>query len=65
MLKKFENNDELSKNLAKLIVTKIKRKGNISLGCPSGRSLKRTYKYIRIFSYKMNNDLSEVISTVP
>ena len=60
MLKVYKNNEELSKNLAKYIVTKIKKKENITLGCPGGRSLKKTYKYIGILSYKMNVDLSKV-----
>ena len=60
MLKVYKNNDELSKSLAKHIVTKIKKKENIALGCPGGRSLKKTYKYIGILSYKMNVDLSKV-----
>ena len=60
MLKVYKNSDELSKSLAKHIVTKIKKKENITLGCPGGRSLKKTYKYIGILSYKMNVDLSNV-----
>ena len=60
MLKVYKNNEELSKSLAKYIVTKIKKKENITLGCPGGRSLKKTYKYIGILSYKMNLDLSKV-----
>ena len=60
MLKVYKNNEELSKSLAKYIVTKIKKKENITLGCPGGRSLKKTYKYIGILSYKMNVDLSKV-----
>ena len=60
MLKVYKNSDELSKSLAKHIVTIIKKKENITLGCPGGRSLKKTYKYIGILSYKMNVDLSKV-----
>ena len=60
MLKKFKNNQELSKALALYIVKNIKRKKSLILGCPGGRSLKNTYKYIGILTYKMNIDLSRV-----
>ena len=49
MLRKFKNNQELSKALALYIVKNIKRKKSLILGCPGGRSLKNTYKYIGIF----------------
>ena len=60
MLRKFKNNQELSKTLALYIVKNIKRKKNLILGCPGGRSLKNTYKHIGILTYKMNIDLSRV-----
>ena len=60
MLKKFTSSNDLSINLAKYTVKEIQKKNNIILGCPSGRTLKKTYKYIGILSYKMNVDLSNV-----
>ena len=60
MLKKFANSNDLSKSLAKYTVKEIQKKNNIILGCPSGRTLKKTYKYIGILSYKMNVDLSNI-----
>ena len=60
MLKKFKENKQLSKELAKFIVKKINKKKNFNIGCPGGRSLKKTYKYIGYYSYKMNIDLKNV-----
>ncbi len=60
MLKKYTNSNDLSINLAKYTVKEIQKKNSIVLGCPSGRSLKKTYKHIGILSYKMNVDLSNV-----
>ena len=60
MLKKFASSNDLSINLAKYTVKEIQKKNNIILGCPSGRTLRKTYKHIGILSYKMNVDLSNV-----
>ena len=60
MLKKFTNSNDLSINLAKYTVKEIQKKNSIILGCPSGRTLRKTYKHIGILSYKMNVDLSKV-----
>ena len=54
MIKKFNNQEDLAKDLALFILTKIKRKKKFVLGCPGGRSLKNTYKHIGILTYKMN-----------
>lgn len=59
-INKFLSNKDLSLNLAKYIVNQIKNKKNFILGCPSGRSLKNTYKFIGIISYRQNVDLSNV-----
>ena len=37
-------------NLAKYTVKEIQKKKNIILGCPSGRTLRKTYKHIGILS---------------
>ena len=58
MLKKYTSSNDLSIDLAKYIVKEIQKKNNIIIGCPSGRTLKKTYKYIGILSYKTNVDLS-------
>ena len=58
-INKFLSNKDLSLNLAKYIVNQIKNKKNFILGCPSGRSLKNTYKFIGIISYRQNVDLSK------
>ena len=51
MIKKFNNQEDLAKDLALFILTKIKRKKKFVLGCPGGRSLKKTslffYQHIR------------------
>ena len=60
MLKKFASSYDLSINLAKYTVKEIQKKKNIILGCPSGRTLRKTYKHIGILSYKTNVDLSNV-----
>ena len=60
MLKKFKENKELSQQLAKYIIKLIIKNKSINLGCPGGRSLKNTYKYIGYYSYKMNIDLSKL-----
>ena len=60
MLKIFNNNDELSINLASYILKLIEKKPNFVLGCPGGRSLKLTYKYIGLLSYQKKINLSNI-----
>ena len=60
MLKIFTDEISLSKNLAIFILKKIKIKKNLVLGCPSGRSLKKTYYYLGILSKSMNIDISKL-----
>ena len=52
MIKVYNNEKDLSKNLALEILTKLKNKKNLVLGCPGGRSLKKTYYYLGILSFK-------------
>ena len=60
MLQIFDNDKILAKKLAKLVIKKIKNKRNFVLGCPSGRSLKKTYNYIGKLSSLNNIDLSKI-----
>ena len=46
MIKVHDNETQLSKNLALEILTKLKNKKKLVLGCPGGRSLKKTYYYL-------------------
>ena len=46
MIKVFLNDDLLAKHLAFEILKQLKRKKKLVLGCPGGRSLKKTYFYI-------------------
>ena len=52
MIKTFYNEKILSKNLALEILKKLKNKNKLVLGCPGGRSLKKTYYYLGILSFK-------------
>ena len=61
MLKKFNSEDDLAKNLSLLILKKIKGKKKFVLGCPGGRSLKKTYYYLGIFSSKLKVSLENLI----
>ena len=51
MIKIFDNEKNLSKNLALEILKKLKNKKKLVLGCPGGRSLKKTYYYLGILSF--------------
>ena len=61
MIKKFNNQDDLAENLALFILTKIKRKKKFVLGCPGGRSLKKTYYYLGVLSSKLKISLDHLI----
>ena len=52
MINVYDNNKILSQNLALEILTKLKNKKKLVLGCPGGRSLKKTYYYLGILSFK-------------
>ena len=48
MIKEFSNDKILAKNLALEILNELKKKKKLILGCPGGRSLKKTYYYLGI-----------------
>ena len=46
MIKIFENEKILAQSLALEILMELKKKKYLVLGCPGGRSLKKTYYYL-------------------
>ena len=60
MIKVFLNDDLLAKHLALQILKQLKRKKKLILGCPGGRSLKKTYFYIGRLSTKLNISLNNL-----
>ena len=60
MIKVFLNDDLLAKHLAFEILKQLKRKKKLILGCPGGRSLKKTYFYIGRLSTKLNISLNNL-----
>ena len=60
MIKVYDNETQLSKNLALEILTKLKNKKKLVLGCPGGRSLKKTYYYLGILSFKHKISLDKL-----
>ncbi len=60
MIKVFLNDDLLAKHLAFEILKQLKRKKKLVLGCPGGRSLKKTYFYIGRLSTKLNIGLNNL-----
>ena len=60
MIKVFLNDDLLAKHLALRILKQLKRKKKLILGCPGGRSLKKTYFYIGRLSTKLNIGLNNL-----
>ena len=52
--------NEIAYEIANLAINKIKNKKNTTFGCPSGRSLKKTYNLIGKLSYENKIDLSKV-----
>ena len=60
MIKVHDNETQLSKNLALEILTKLKNKKKLVLGCPGGRSLKKTYYYLGILSFKHKISLDKL-----
>ncbi len=61
MLKEFSNDKILAKSLALEILKELKKKKKLVLGCPGGRSLKKTYFYLGILSKKLNISLDNLI----
>jgi len=60
MIKVHDNEKKLSKNLALEILTQLKNKKKLVLGCPGGRSLKKTYYYLGILSFKHKVSLDKL-----
>ena len=60
MIKVYNSEKDLSKNLALEILTKLKNKKKLVLGCPGGRSLKKTYYYLGILSFKHKISLDKL-----
>jgi len=60
VIKVFLNDDLLAKHLALRILNQLKRKKRLVLGCPGGRSLKKTYFYIGRLSTKLNISLNNL-----
>ena len=60
MIKVFLNDELLAKHLALQILNQLKRKKKLILGCPGGRSLKKTYFYIGRLSAKLNISLNNL-----
>jgi len=60
MIKTFDNKKILSKNLALEILKQLKNKEKLVLGCPGGRSLKKTYYYLGILSFKLKISLDKL-----
>ena len=48
MIKVFDDDKILAKKLAQEILLELKKKKRLVLGCPGGRSLKKTYYYLLI-----------------
>ena len=61
MIKVFPDEKILAKNLALEILKELKKKKRLVLGCPGGRSLKKTYYYLGILSYKYKISLDSLI----
>ena len=51
MIKVFPDEKILAKNLALEILKELQKKKRLVLGCPGGRSLKKTYYYLGIISH--------------
>jgi len=60
VIKVFLNDDLLAKHLALRILNQLKRKKKLILGCPGGRSLKKTYFYMGRLSTKLNIGLNNL-----
>ena len=61
MIKVFPDEKILAKNLALEILKELKKKKRLVLGCPGGRSLKKTYYYLGILSHSLNISLNNLI----
>ena len=61
MFKIYKNDDELAKNLALEILINLKKNKKLVLGCPGGRSLKKTYYYLGKLSYELKISLDKLV----
>ena len=61
MIKTFNNEKELAEQLALEILKQLKKNKKLVLGCPGGRSLKKTYYYLGKLSYKLKISLDNLI----
>ena len=61
MFKIYKNDDELAKNLALEILHNLKKNKKLVLGCPGGRSLKKTYYYLGKLSYQLKISLDKLV----
>ena len=61
IIKVFPDEKILAKNLALEILKELQKKKRLVLGCPGGRSLKKTYYYLGILSYSLNISLNNLI----
>ena len=60
MINIFKDEKTLSITLAKEILLTLKNKKKLILGCPGGRSLKKTYYYLGILSFKYKISLDKL-----
>ena len=61
MIKSFDNDKILAQSLALEILKELKKKKKLVLGCPGGRSLKKTYYYLGKISYELDISLDKLI----
>ena len=61
MFKTYKNDDDLAKNLALEILNNLKNNKKLVLGCPGGRSLKKTYYYLGKLSYQLKISLDKLV----
>ena len=60
MIRTFENKKILAQSLALEILKELKKKKCLVLGCPGGRSLKKTYYYLGKISHDLNISLNNL-----
>ena len=60
MIKTFKDENSLAITLANEILSKLNNKKKLILGCPGGRSLKKTYYYLGILSFKYKISLDQL-----
>ena len=61
MVKIFKNENTLAHDLSLEILNQIKKNKKFILGCPGGRSLKKTYYYLGRLSSKLNISLDNLV----